>query len=94
MAGVRKSSPANASRGVVYEMARARTGSTDAQATVRGDTSGITSAARQLSSALHVVEATDEVRAEKVRALRKQIADGTYNPDPREIAVRLVERGF
>lgn len=95
MAGLKRSSTANASRGVVYEMSRARIGSPDANgAHVRGDTFGITSAARELSAALHAVEATDEVRAAKVRALRRRIADGTYNPDPRAIAVRLVERGF
>jgi flagellar biosynthesis anti-sigma factor FlgM len=43
---------------------------------------------------LHVVESSEEVRAERVAALRAQIANGTYNPDPREIAKRLVERGF
>lgn len=91
---VRKTSGTSASQGVVYDLARARTAAPAAEAPSRADSSGITPAARELSSALHVVEASDEVRAEKVRALREQIANGSYNPDPREIAKKLVERGF
>jgi flagellar biosynthesis anti-sigma factor FlgM len=40
------------------------------------------------------VEESPEVRAERVAALKAQIANGTYNPDPREVARKLVERGF
>lgn len=94
MAGVRKSSGTSAPRGVVYDLARARSGTVASEAPVRSDSSGITPEARELSSALQAAEASDEVRAEKVRALREQIANGAYNPDPREIAKRLVERGF
>jgi flagellar biosynthesis anti-sigma factor FlgM len=35
-----------------------------------------------------------DVRAERVRELKKQIAEGTYEPDPREIARKLLESGF
>lgn len=91
---VRKTSGTGATGGVVYDLARARTPAPTVDSPARGDSSGITPAARELSSALHVVEASDEVRSEKVRALREQIANGTYKPDPKEIAKKLVERGF
>lgn len=91
---VRKTSGTGAAGGVVYDLARARTPAPTGETPARSDSSGITPAARELSSALHAVEASDDVRADKVRALREQIANGTYNPDPKEIARKLVERGF
>jgi negative regulator of flagellin synthesis FlgM len=94
MAGVRKSSGTGATRGVVYDLARARSGSAASGARVRGDRSSVTQEEGELSTALQAAEASDEVRAEKVRALREQIANGSYNPDPREIAKSLIERGF
>ena len=91
---VRKPSGTGATGGVVYDLARGRTAVTAAEPQARTDSAGITPEARELSSALHAVETSDEVRAEKVRALREQIANGTYAPDPREIAKKLVERVF
>ncbi len=91
---VRKASGSSAPQGIVYDLARARSNGVTAEPATRSDSSGITAEARELSGALHVVEGSDDVRAEKVRALREQIANGTYKPDPREIAKRLVERGF
>lgn len=94
MAGVRKTSLTNPSSGVVYEMTRLRADAPEASPSPRTDSSGITSAARELSSGLLAVEASDDVRTERVRALRKQISAGTYNPDPREIAIKLLGHGF
>ena len=94
MAAVRKTSGPGATRGVVYDFQKAKTSVSTAERVERSDSSGITEEARELSAALHVVEETEEVRAEKVRALREAIANGTYNPDPREVARKLVERGF
>jgi negative regulator of flagellin synthesis FlgM len=94
MAGVRKSSGTSAPRGVVYEFPAARTTAATAERVERVDSAGITDQARELAGALQAVEESAEVRAEKVRALKEQIANGTYNPDPREIAKKLVERGF
>lgn len=94
MAGVRKASGAGAPRGVVYDFPKSRVNSATAERAERTDSSGITGEARELAGALQAVEESEEVRAEKVRALREQIANGTYNPDPREIARKLVERGF
>jgi flagellar biosynthesis anti-sigma factor FlgM len=95
MAGVRKTSGPSAARGVVYDLAKSRAG---ASATVdnagRTDSSGITDGARELASALRIVQEAEEARTERMLALKAQIANGTYNPDPREIARKLVERGF
>ncbi|GMV86957.1 MAG: hypothetical protein AMXMBFR80_28100 [Dehalococcoidia bacterium] len=94
MAGVRKTSGGSAARGVVYGAASARQPVPPAASADRIDSAGITSEARALSRALDMVEEAPEVRAERVRALRARIQNGTYNPDPREIARKLVERGF
>ncbi|MGE3076457.1 MAG: flagellar biosynthesis anti-sigma factor FlgM [Dehalococcoidia bacterium] len=94
MAGVKKTSAANATGGVIYDFSRARGGVVPAERVDRSDSAGITGEARELASALEVVTESEEVRAERVMALKAQIANGTYNPDPREIAKKLVERGF
>jgi negative regulator of flagellin synthesis FlgM len=93
MSGVRKTSGAT---GPVapYGPAPQRGPAAPAAKAGRGDSSGITSAARELGRALHAVEEIDEVRSERVAALRAQIASGTYRPDPREIAKKLLERGL
>ncbi len=69
-------------QGVVYDISAARR-----RAAARA-------AARELSHALLAVEDSPEMRAEKVRALRAQIANGTYRPDPRDVARHMLERGF
>ena len=94
MAGVRKTSGSSAPRGVAYDFAKARGNAATVERSSGADSAGITSEARALASALRIVEDADEVRAERVRALKEQIANGTYNPDPREVARQLVERGF
>ena len=94
MSGVRKTSGSSATRGVVRDFPSGRSQAATADRIDRTDSSGITDRARELAGALHVVGESDEVRAERVAALKAQIANGTYNPDPREIARRLVERGF
>ncbi len=58
------------------------------------DSAGITGEARELARALEAVRAAPELRELRIAALRRAIAEGTYQPDPREIARRLVERGF
>ena len=63
---VRKTSGTGATGGVVYDLARGRTAVTAAEPQARTDSAGITPEARELSSALHAVETSDEVRAEKV----------------------------
>ena len=94
MAGVKKTSGASAARGVVYDLSKSRAGAATVERAERADSTGMSDEARELASALHIVQESEEVRAERVRALKAQIANGTYNPDPQEIARKLVERGF
>ncbi len=65
-----------------------------AATTEHRDSTGITAEARTLARAVEASEESSDVRAERVRALREQIQEGSYRPDPREIARKLVERGF
>ena len=58
------------------------------------DTAGISEDARELSRAREAVEAAPDVRADRVRSLQQQIRNGNYNPDPREVAKRIMERGL
>jgi negative regulator of flagellin synthesis FlgM len=92
MASVRKTSGSSAPR-LLTEVSRQR-GPATIERAERVDSAGITDAARELSGALRAVVESPEVRAERVAALKAQIANGTYNPDPREVARKLVERGF
>lgn len=39
-------------------------------------------------------ERGDRARAARIRALKQQIADGTYKPDPHEIAREIIKRGL
>jgi negative regulator of flagellin synthesis FlgM len=57
------------------------------------DRAGITNEARELARALEAVQAAPEVRELRVAALRRAIAEGRYQPDPRVIARKLMERG-
>lgn len=91
MSDVKKTSRTS---GVVHEFGRSPRAVVAETRPAPSDAAGITGEARELGRALHAVEASAEVRAERVRALRAQIAEGTYNPDPREIARKMIERGF
>jgi negative regulator of flagellin synthesis FlgM len=93
MSGVRKTSTTSAPRGAPYDIARSRGGVATTEPS-KIDRAGITPQARELSRAREAVESASEVRAARVAALRKQIQDGTYNPDPREVAKQILERGF
>jgi hypothetical protein len=57
-------------------------------------TPGIGRAAHKPAGPLRLVEDPPDVRAERVRELKEQVANGTYKPDPYEIAKRLLESGF
>jgi negative regulator of flagellin synthesis FlgM len=60
----------------------------------RVDSAGVSERARELAAALRAAEESEDVRAKRIAELKAQIANGTYQPDPREVAKRLVERGF
>lgn len=96
MSDVRKTASTETPRGVVYDFARVRQRATATlvEPPVEVDDTGITEDARELGHAHAAVEATPDVRADRIRALRQQIAAGTYQPDPREIAREIMGRGL
>jgi flagellar biosynthesis anti-sigma factor FlgM len=89
MTGVRKT---GSTRGVNFEPTPFR-GPRPATAPKPADRAGITEDARELARALEAVRAAPEVRELRIAALRRAIANGSYAPDPHEIARRLMERG-
>lgn len=93
MSGVRKTG-GTSGPAAIYGAPKGREQADAAAKSGRTDSAGITNSARELGRALQAVEAVDEVRAQRVAALRAQIANGSYNPDPREVAKKLIERGF
>ncbi len=48
----------------------------------------------ELERALELVRGTSEAREAKIQALKAAIAAGAYQPDPREIARRILEHGL
>lgn len=96
MSDIRKTTGGSAPRAVVYDLAKARSERAAASngAQPGRDSSGISASARELNRARLAVESADEVRQERIQALREQIARGEYNPDPREVAKKILERGL
>jgi len=94
MAGVRKSSGASESRGIVYQFPGGRVRVAPAAPAEGRDSAGVTPAAREMGQAHGVVEGAPEIRAERVRALKEQIANGTYRPGPREVARAIAKHGL
>ncbi|MCC7364555.1 MAG: flagellar biosynthesis anti-sigma factor FlgM [Dehalococcoidia bacterium] len=92
MSEIRKTS---GSRAVVYDIAKARERKeATATAAQPADATGISEGARELSRAREAVQQAPSERAERIQQLREQIARGEYNPDPREVAKRILERGL
>lgn len=56
----------------------------------QGDTVSVSQDALLLTTARSTAQNTPDVRAEKVEALRIQVANGTYKPDSKLIAANLV----
>ncbi len=93
MAGIRKTPGTGETRGVVYQFPGPRTAVPVEHAEPR-DSAGLSKAARELRYADTFVEAAPDIRSERVRALKEQIANGTYRPDPREVAREILKRGL
>ncbi len=95
MSQIRKSSSIGPS-GAVYDFGQyhARALSASAQAVDASDKAGISHSARQLARARAEVDAAPEVRTALIQQLKQSIADGTYNPDPRDIARSILQRGL
>jgi len=54
----------------------------------------ISAFAREASQAKEAGSAQDTQRAEKVAALKQQVAEGSYNPDSKDIAASLLKHIF
>ncbi|MBI5948354.1 MAG: flagellar biosynthesis anti-sigma factor FlgM [Chloroflexi bacterium] len=93
MPELRKPSGVTSTGAVVYDISAARR-RVAARSAAASDRSGVSEAGRELSRALLAAEESPELRAEKIRALRAQIANGSYRPDPRDVARSMLERGF
>jgi len=94
MATIRKTSEASEAQAVIHQFPLGRVKATERAEANPTDWAGITSGARELNRALGVVDGTREVRAERVAALRDQIANGTYVADPRDVAREILKRGL
>lgn len=94
MAGVRKTSGPNLVRAAVSDFTSHRVRTETPPPPAPEDVAGITPRGKELSGAHGAVATAGDVRLDKVLALRAQIRNGSYQPDPREIARRLMERGF
>jgi negative regulator of flagellin synthesis FlgM len=65
--------------------------SSPGQPPLPSDTVEISNRSRELARARQAVDATPEVRTEKVAAIKKRIEDGTYTVSPRLLARKLLE---
>jgi flagellar biosynthesis anti-sigma factor FlgM len=90
MSHLRKTPGTSSTRGVVYDLAERRR----RMKSVDGGPPGAGEADASDLQRPGAVDAPPELRAERVARLKAQIADGTYNPDPMEVARKLLERGF
>lgn len=50
----------------------------------------ISAAAREMQRVADLARDGDEARAEKVEAIKKQLAEGTYRPDSQEVAKSIL----
>lgn len=94
MGTIRKTAEAGEVHGVIHQFPSGRVKTAERDDLEPGDRAGITPNARELNRALTIVDGAPEVRSERVSALREQIANGAYAPDPREVAREIVKRGL
>ena len=84
---------AEAGQGPAASRRAARTDAADGS-TRRADRVTVSRQAQELYRAMQAVGQQEDVRADRVDALRAQIAAGTYRVDAQGIAERLVDGGF
>ena len=58
------------------------------------DEADISSFAKELGRVMGELENVPEVRQDKINDFKKQIAEGTYKPDPAKVARSLLIAGF
>ncbi len=69
---------------------RQRAGGSQTDSTRQGDTVSVSQDAILLTEAHRTAQNTPDVRADKVEALRIQVANGSYKPDSQLIAANLI----
>jgi negative regulator of flagellin synthesis FlgM len=94
MSQVRKTPSSSATRAVIYDFGQARARSEPVEAAAPADSAGISAEARALSRAHTAVRDASDLREERIQALKATIANGTYSPDPREIARKIIANGL
>lgn len=55
------------------------------------DKISVSKEAKLLSKALHLAKDIPEERTEKITSLKEQIANNTYQPDPKKIAEKIIK---
>ena len=93
MGEIRKTGEPAGPMGVVYDFPQGRRRVTT-DAAPASDEAAIGEGAREANRVLHVVEEAPEIRAGLVAELRAQIASGDYQPNAREIAREILNRGL
>jgi flagellar biosynthesis anti-sigma factor FlgM len=74
--------------------AKARKGTGYGAGEAAGDGLAVSPFAREMANISMEMSRVPEVREDRVRDLKRQIDDGTYNPDLRALAGRLVWAGI
>lgn len=95
MPEVRKTGGSSSSGAVIYDITRVRSRSVPEVCVAEAaDAAAFSENARELARACEAVNGAPEVRAARVKALKRQIENGAYSADPREVARKLLELGF
>lgn len=94
MADIGPTSGAGNTPAVIYDFARGRERVEAHRREAATDRSGFTDEARELARARREVDAAGDMRQERVRALKKQIENGEYVPDARDVARKILDRGL
>jgi flagellar biosynthesis anti-sigma factor FlgM len=94
MAEIRKTASAPGTGAVIYDFPSGRARVIAAEPMERKDTAGITESARELARARDAVFAAPETRGLRIAELRSLIDRGAYQPDPKDIARRILDAGL
>ncbi len=71
-----------------------RAGETETHGRPRGTEVDLSSAGREVVKAREAMETSDPERAGRVAELKQQVAEGTYEADPQEVAARILDAGL
>jgi len=66
----------------------------DVKVSSQDDKVEISSKAVEIKVALEALSSVPEVRKDRVEELKKLIEEGKYNPDPKEVAKKILEEHF